>query len=594
MAKESGPQFDWRTYRAEVYHLLGPARRTLPGLLALFLALSLLDLAGIGLVGPYIALIMNPRALDGALGGILEAAAFPPDRESSLVLLGLLLGLIFLVKSIAAIAIHAANVRFAQDRKAALRSELMRAYQRLPYAHFLGRNSADLVYAIESLTAEFAVVVQTGLRMASDALVALAILALLAWQDAPALAVLAGLFAVALWCNDRLFRRKLQDYGAKGNLAGSAMIRGIHEGIEGLKEIRVLGTEDHFHRMVRDGAGEVARYITYSQVVAIVPRYLLEFTVVAFAVGMVLVAPMLGKDVALLVPTLGVFAVAAVRLLPAANSVANGLAILRYHRNSVARLYRDVAGMPPEARGAPADPAPPEPFETLALDHVQFIYEGSGAPALDDVSLQVRADESIGFVGPSGSGKTTLVDVLLGLLEPRQGEVRFNGKPLSRALAAWRANVAYLPQQVFLVDDALRRNVALGVADDRIDEDRLKEALRQARLAELVAGLPLGVDTVVGERGIRLSGGQRQRVALARAFYHGRSVLVMDEATSSLDSETEREIVEEIRQLKGRKTLIVIAHRLTTVEHCDRIYRLESGRIVAEGTLPHVMAAGKS
>ena len=183
-------------------------------------------------------------------------------------------------------------------------------------------------------------------------------------------------------------------------------------------------------------------------------------------------------------------------------------------------------------------------------------------------------------MGPSGSGKTTLVDVLLGLLEPQSGTVKFNGKPMQQNFGEWRSQVAYLPQQVFLIDNSLRGNVALGEEESEIDETRLREALRQARLSELVEQLPQGVDTILGERGVRLSGGQRQRVALARVFYHGRSVLVMDEATSALDNETEKEIVAEIQRLKGQKTMIVIAHSLTTVQNCDRIYRLEQGIIM--------------
>ena len=197
--------------------------------------------------------------------------------------------------------------------------------------------------------------------------------------------------------------------------------------------------------------------------------------------------------------------------------------------------------------------------------------------------MEITAGQSIGLIGPSGSGKTTLVDLLLGLLDPQEGEACFNGKPLKECLREWRAQIAYLPQQVFLVDDTLRRNVALGVAEAEIDNDRLQEALRQARLWELVEHLPQGLDTMLGERGVRLSGGQRQRVALARAFYHHREILVMDEATSALDNETEREIVEEIQRLKGSKTMIVIAHRVTTVQHCDWIYKLENGRIIASG-----------
>jgi ATP-binding cassette, subfamily B, bacterial PglK len=299
---------------------------------------------------------------------------------------------------------------------------------------------------------------------------------------------------------------------------------------------------------------------------------------------------LLDRDLNALVPTLGMFGVAALRLIPAATALSSNLLQLRYARNSIAQLHRDLASLDGVRLEAPAAPGGTgEPFRSLVLDRVQFTYPGASAAALSDLAIEIRAAESIGLVGPSGAGKTTLVDVLLGLLEPQQGALLYNGRPLRDALAQWRSQVAYLPQQVFLIDSTLRRNVALGIDDADIDEHRLAEALRQARLADLVAQLPDGAHTLIGERGVRLSGGQRQRVAIARAFYHGRDVLVMDEATSALDNETEREIVEEIRQLKGQKTLIVIAHRLTTVQHCDRIFRLKDGRIAAQGTYDEVL-----
>ena len=303
---------------------------------------------------------------------------------------------------------------------------------------------------------------------------------------------------------------------------------------------------------------------------------------VVFVVTLVLLMLLLGYDLQVLVPTLGMFGVAALRLTPAANTLSTSLIQLRYVRDSISRLHRDfqtVTPVPFEARQSPLGIAPDE-FRCLALDKVRFTYPNARQPVLKTLSLEIRAGESIGLIGPSGSGKTTLVDVMLGLLKPQAGELRYNDRPLQDALAQWRAQVAYLPQQTFLIDDTLRHNVALGVEDTEIDENRVKDALKQARLEQLVDELPEGTDTILGERGVRLSGGQRQRVALARAFYHGRSVLVMDEATSALDNETEREIVEEIRRLKGQMTLIVIAHRLTTVQHCDRICSLQNGAIV--------------
>ena len=200
--------------------------------------------------------------------------------------------------------------------------------------------------------------------------------------------------------------------------------------------------------------------------------------------------------------------------------------------------------------------------------------------ALHNISIEIKSGDSIGIIGVSGSGKTTLIDTLLGLLAPQDGKIFYNNNLMADSLKEWRSQVAYLPQQVFLIDNTLRHNVALGLEDNEIDDDALHKALHKAQLSGLIDQLEQGVNTMIGENGVRLSGGQRQRIALARAFYHNRNVLVLDEATSALDNETESEIVEEIRRLKGKVTMIVIAHRHSTIEHCDRIFRLEEGRIV--------------
>jgi ATP-binding cassette, subfamily B, bacterial PglK len=582
-------------YLREILQLLGKDRSKLPWLVLLFLGSSLLDVAGIGLIGPYVALVVDTRVLDGMLGHVIAAIGLPREQRAVLILLGLLLIGIFLLKAIAAIGIRGAIIRFSQNQRVRLQATLMQTYQALPYTEFMRRNSSEYVHAISDLTARFAEVVHIGLRMVSDGIVAIMILGLLAWQNAPALALLAGLLLAVIFGYDRLFRRNLRSHGERANQAALTMLRGVHEGIEGLKEIRILGKEEHFYRMVHEGAMALARLLTRVLLITLLPRYLLEASMVVFVVTLVVVILLLGQDPQILVPTLGVFGVAALRLAPSANAVSSSLIELRYNRDSIFRLQRDIYVVARSAREPPKlSPETSDGFRILALDQVEFTYPEACQPALKGLSLEIRAGESIGLIGPSGSGKTTLVDVLLGLLEPQAGQLRYNDRPLKDALSEWRGQVAYLPQQVFLIDDTLRSNVALGVDDTQIDEARLSEALRQARLEELVHQLPDGKHTIIGERGIRFSGGQRQRVALARAFYHRRSVLIMDEATSALDDETESEIIDEIRRLKGQKTIIVIAHRLTTVRYCDRIYRFENGLIVNQGTYDQVVGGARS
>ncbi len=576
----------------EILDLLGPDRRKLPWLMGLFLGASILDLVGLGLIGPYVTLIANPSAIDGQLQQFIESLGLPTEFQILMVTLGILLLCVFVLKAIAAISINWAIIRFTLRLQLRLRTTLMHAYQTMPYTEFLQRNSSEYIHSIQILTMMFTNgVVAPALITLSNVIVAVAILCMLAWQNGAALATLAILLVILLYGYDHLFRRHLGHYGKRANDASTAMVRGITEGIEGLKEIRVLGKESYFFDIVRNGAEEYAHFFTRNQLIGMMPRYLLELALIGFLVLLVIVTLEFGQDQMQLIPTLAVFALAAIRLLPASTGLANSLTQLRFNSDAVFRLHRDIGRINSFQSAFPETSLSPgsDSFCSLTLQALRFTFPNMSKPALRDISIEIHAGESIGLIGTSGSGKTTLVDVILGLLRPDGGQIRYNQRPLQEALDIWRAQVAYLPQQVFLIDDTLRRNVALGVDDADIDEERIHAALTQARLSELVDQLPDGLATLLGERGVRLSGGQRQRVALARAFYHGRNVLVMDEATSALDNETENEIVEEIRRLRGQKTLIVIAHRLSTVEHCDRIYRLEEGGLVDEGTPAQIL-----
>jgi ABC-type multidrug transport system fused ATPase/permease subunit len=364
------------------------------------------------------------------------------------------------------------------------------------------------------------------------------------------------------------------------------MIRGIREGIDGLKEIRILGATKYFRKIVSHNVKEFSDVRLKVQLVSTAPRYVLELVLMTLVVIMVMVSVILFKDLDSMVSTLAVFGVAALRLVPSVNVMMNSVGNLHYGRDSVSRMAKDLGDYylgrlnVNEKYGGKNELVP---FQKLTLDTVSFRYLKSGNWDLDNLTMTVKAGEAIGLVGPSGAGKTTLVDLLLGLLEPEGGSIQYNGHDLNSVMADWRSQVAYLPQDVFLIDATLRRNVALGKADDEIKDEEINQAIQQASLSEWVGQLPKGLNTEIGERGVRLSGGQRQRIALARAFFYGRNVLVMDEATSSLDFDTEKEIIEEIRRLKGTRTLIVIAHRITTVQHCDRIYRLDNGQIVDYG-----------
>ena len=582
-------------YLKEILYLLGDKRRALPWLVLLFLLSSSLDLIGLGLIAPYTLLIVNPELfVNSSVNAVLEGIGFSFDKKELITVLSLVLFGVFVFKTACVLLINKAIITFSLRLQTDLRSVLMGAYQKLDYSEYLRRNSAEYIIAIQSYTGQFSSgVLQSSLRILSEGIAIVVIIIMLAFHNGPALLLLVLLLGGLGFSYDRVFRNRVKEYGKGSNKYSKLMVQGIHEGIEGLKEIRVLGCEKYFHDVVKNSARKFAGYSGKAQVINKAPRYLLELMLLTFVVLLVNGTYWFGYNVDELIPTLSLFGMAAIRLVPSANALIGGFSQIRFGRNATSLLYMDL--MNTESSNLRMNDVPTsissEKFKNLSLKNVCFQYQDAKQLALNNLTLSIHEGESIGLVGVSGSGKTTLVDTMLGLLTPQSGSILFNNELLQDKLAHWRSNVAYLPQQVLLIDNSLRCNVALGVPDNEIDEERLNKAIEQARLSELVKQLPKGLGTIIGERGIRLSGGQRQRVALARAFYHGRNVLIMDEATSSLDNETEHEIVEEIKLLKGQKTLIVIAHRLTTVQHCDRIYRLENGKIINEGSYASVIGS---
>ena len=564
-------------------------------MIVLFLGASLFDLVGLGLIGPYVSLIVDPGSLDGELGRVVELVGLPREQKPLLIWVGFILIGIFLFKVFSVIGTHWVITRFSRNQQMRLQAVLMDAYQKMPYTDYLRRNSSEYIQSILNWTGQYSGVVQILMRITCEFIVGLAILTVLAWTNGYALALLFTLLVVLVLGYDLFFRERLKRYGLKANKANMSLVQSIHEGIEGFKEIRVLGSQAHFLSKVRLKSQELCHYEIRSELISIAPRYILELAMVSFIVLFVMGLLIIGQDLKVLLPTLGVFGVGALRLVPSVNIISSSFVRIRVARDAVSRLHRDLMLQKrfynePEKNTQKTQTTTSdsnvcrESFQDIELQNLSFRYPNSILDALQYISLEIHAGESVGLIGPSGAGKTTLVDILLGLLEPKHGSIRYNRKPLHQNLPSWQAQVAYLPQQVFLIDNTLRRNVALGAEDEDIDEIRLSEALGKARLVDLVEQLPLGVETLLGERGARISGGQRQRIALARAFYHDRNVLVMDEATSELDHETECEIIEEIKHLKGKITTIVIAHRLTTVQHCDRIYRLKQGKIVKVGS----------
>ena len=577
------------TYLKEIIYLLEEDKWKLPLMTFFFLVMSMLEVLGIGLIAPYAALIVNPDILSEKYS-FLENYGLPIYSDNILLIMSVILISLFIIKTAGLSLINWIIFSFCYQRQIKIRSKLMRSYQSMDYVEYTKRNSSEYIYNISAVGTFTQGVLISLLRIVTEIIVAAFIFIFLFFQDPLVLLVLFALLGSFIFLYDFIFRKRIKKYGDLVNIHTTGMLKKINESVHGLKEVRILGNEEYFYNQVMNNAIGLSKTMRLKDFISSVPRYFLELIMILFIVVIVVIYSYQNKELELVVPILTMFSIAAIRLFPSVNQIVGGIAHIRFGRPIVSLLYHDLKIADKfnfekkiEIKNKIST------FKTIELNEVSYSYPSRNIKVIDNISMKIKKGDSIGIIGASGSGKTTLLDILLGLIEVDRGVVNFNGENLKNFVNEWKSHVAYIPQNIFIIDNSIARNIALGESDELIDHDRLNSSIKQSKLSKLIEQMPDGVSTILGEDGIQLSGGQRQRIALARAFYHNRDVLVMDEATSALDNETESEIVNEIKLLKGNKTLIVIAHRLSTVKHCDYIYKLEKGKIVMKGSYSSVI-----
>jgi ATP-binding cassette subfamily C protein len=471
-----------------------------------------------------------------------------------------------------------------------LSHRLLAAYLAAPYAFHFRHNSAGLIHRVtDAVHSVFRGVLGSLVNVACESLVVAGIVVVLALA-APgvtlvAVVVVGGLLLLPLL----LSRHATARWGQAVARLDGETLQTLQQSLGGVKEVKLTGRESFFLAQFDERVAGAARLRSRYTAVAATLRMGVETT---FVCGLLAVSLLLTlRSGAAALPLLGLYAYAGFRVIPSANRIMMYVSELRYSRAWIHSLRDDLAALPAPAPAA--EPGEPISFtRAVALERVSYTYadENEADRVLVDVDLTIARGESVGIVGPSGAGKSTLVDLLLGLLTPTAGRITVDGRDIAGALRSWQRHIGYVAQEPFVLDDTIRRNVAFGVTDVEIDDRRVTAALTLAQLGDFVAGLPGGLDTLLGERGARLSGGQRQRVAIARALYHEPEVLVFDEATSALDTPTERELIAALEALRGVKTLVVIAHRLTTVRRCDRLAVLRDGRLAAVGSYDELLA----
>ncbi len=570
-------------YAKEIFHLLGKDAVKLPILLFMFLGMSILDVIGLGLIAPYVAMILDPNLVNSDLYAVLtKFFAEPLDSEFIIYIASAILFLIFFIKSIVVIFINYYITKFSQDQEVRLRSTLMRIYQNLPYLIYLKRSGGEYVYNIYNLVGQFSNgVVLSGLRAVSDIIVAIMVFGFLAWSNIFAFILLVFMLSLSLYIYDNAFKNKLSRSGKITNTASSKLSQNVHEGIDGFKEIRILGVENFFRKKVVSTAKKIRDNQIIYHLILTLPRYILELVLVGFIVLFVVGSYFFDVNTVNLTSTLVLYGVASVRLMPIFNSFSSTINQLRFNRDTVSKLYYDLSYLKKYDYNSSKplvkliNSLEQEGFQSIKLNNVTFSYPETDKKILDNVSIEIKKNKIIGIVGQSGTGKSTLMNIILGLLPLSNGDVKYNDKNIQECLSYFQSKIAYMPQDIYIIDDSIKNNIALGVPENEIDRDRLNDSINSAQLTDFVNNSPFGIETKLGTKGVKISGGQKQRIALGRVFYHQRDIIFMDESTSSLDNETEKEISDEIEKYKGEKTFVIISHRLPILKHCDLIYQLD-------------------
>ncbi len=582
------------TWRKAMQLLSARERRQGALVLAMVMVMAVVEMAGVASVMPFLAVLGNPDLVETnpVLATLYSALGFT-DTQTFLFALGIAAFCLVIgaaaVRTVTLYLIY----RFTQMRRHSVGQKLLETYLRQPYAFFLQRHTGDLAKGILSEVDQLVeFVFRPAFEVIAYAVVVLAIVTLLVivdpWLALVVATVIGGLYGLTFL----VIKGLLSHIGRDRARANQERFTIASEALGGIKSIKLLGRERAYLDRFRGPSVRQARHQATSRILVDVPKYIVEAVGFGGVILLTLFLMATGGGLGEILPILGLYAFAGYRMMPAAQRIYGGIAKLRFGAAAVEGVHRDLYQRASLAALPQREPPAMAPREQIHLRDLSFHYEGAEAPALEHIDLVIPVGSSVGLVGSTGAGKTTLVDVLLGLLRPDRGALVVDDVEIDdERLRAWQRALGYVPQDIFLTDASVAENIALGVPADEVDHEQVKACARMAQVHDFVVGeLPAGYATQVGERGVRLSGGQRQRLGIARALYHDPPVIVFDEATSALDNATEAAVMEAVDRLSTSKTIIMIAHRLTTVAGCDKIVLLDGGRIVDQGTASDLAA----
>lgn len=544
---------------------------------------ALFELVGVSLITELVSIVTDPSKIhkNPMLKSVYDLFNMKEDRQFFLALvIGLIV--IYLVKNVFLLWINYVQYTFIFNNQLRLSGRLIDCYLKKPYTYHLDKNSAEMVRNVMLDTERFFQMLLSVFLMLSELLISLLLciyLFTVDWFITVSVAVILGIFTGIYLL---LFKNKAKEYGKVNQTYDGKMHQSINQALGAVKDIKILHREKYFVDAFCGYGKKKMRAVRNNNVLGQAPKYVIE-TVCIGAILLVLVFKLyMGEDLSTMITQLAAFAVAAFKLLPSASKINNFANLIIFLKPSVDLIYRDIKDTEDMKNYELTDAVTDfeiKDADAISVTGLTYRYPHTDRDVLKDVSLKIPLGYAVGLMGPTGAGKSTLADVILGILTPTSGTVCYGNMNVHEHPIKWSKKLAYIQQSIYLADETIRNNVAFGIDDDKIDEEKVWKALEEAQIKDFVRSLPEGLDTMVGERGVRLSGGQRQRIGIARALYDDPEILVLDEATSALDNETETAVMEAIDNLMGRKTLIIIAHRLTTLRNCQKIFKVEDGGV---------------
>lgn len=552
-------------------------------LLAAVVLGSFLELLGVTIFMPFINIITEPSEIQRKWYLKLPYELFHfQSAKSFLAALSALIIVIYIVKNVYLILEKSYIYRFSYNTQMKLSTRLLDTYMKEPYTFHLNKNIATLQRSLQEDTSKFMQVILYSLELVAELAVCFVLVVYLLFVSKSITIIVLGLLVVCVGSFLLLTRKYSRKLGQDNQGYQGKIYQWMNQALGGIKEIKILERESFFTDEYYKYYAKFARGLRIARTISILPKYAVEAVAISGLLLAIIVKLLLGEaDMTYYIPQLTVFAVAAFRLMPSVGRINEHATNTLYALPSVDLVYHDLVEI--EDYIEKQDKEVREEWdlqESIEVQDVTYYYPDTEEPVIRNASLSIQKGKTVAFIGASGAGKTTMVDIILGLLTPQKGRVMADQINVHEKPKTFHAQVGYIPQVIYLSDDTIRNNIAFGVKESEIDEKAVTAAMEKAQLTEFVGSLPYGLDTIVGDRGVRLSGGQRQRIGIARALYHDPEILVLDEATSALDNDTETAVMEAVENLQGMKTMIIIAHRLTTIRNADVIYEVGDGQVV--------------